>query len=294
MLKEKKKLTVKVESLNRKVQNLQAKLAAAKATSTATAPSEPLSHSPQAQAPPPPSALLTTQSQTPQAASIPFTRPRSATVTAVPPSRRSPSDTPQEVKRKSSASVRVVSGPSSLPRPKTPERSRAVMPVFKNQTPERRLTEARTPDRRMTESGPLPSAVVIGKKRAAPDDFEACENIPVQAFTADGEDVENKTPRVRRMLNSLQSGFTPVRSQNTRPTVPMPSPRRSVAHTRTSPHYISDLTNSPYQNVPPMPVPTSSTKPSNKRSWLGKIRGTSQSVERSSGMRSLFDRGESS
>ena len=298
MLKEKKKLTAKVESLNRKVQNLQAKLAAAKAANPTGTSSESKSHSPKTLAPPPapPSAIIATQtqSQTPQAIIVPVSRPRSATVTSAPPSARSPSDTPQEVKRKSSASVRIVSGPSSLPRPKTPERSRALAPVFKSQTPERRLTESRT--HAITESGPLPSAVVIGKKRAAPDDFEACENIPAQAFTADGEDVENKTPRVRRMLNSLQSGFTPVRhqsNQSARPTIPMPSPRRSAAPTRTSPHYISDLTNSPYQNIPSMPAPPSSTKPSNKRSWLGKIRGTSQSAEKSS-VKNLFDRGESS
>jgi hypothetical protein len=39
-----------------------------------------------------------------------------------------------------------------------------------------------------------PPAPVIGKKRAAPDDFRAYGNLPAQAFTADGEDIENKTP----------------------------------------------------------------------------------------------------
>ena len=130
----------------------------------------------------------------------------------------------------------------------------------------------------------IPPVPVIGKKRAAPDDFEAYLNLPAQAFTADGEDIENKTPRVRKALNSLQPGFTPVRNQSGRPTVP--SPRRGTS-SRTSP-FISDLTNSPHQLAQ---MNLSSTKPS-KRSWLGKIRGNSQATDRPPGMRSLFDRGE--
>ncbi|KDR85735.1 hypothetical protein GALMADRAFT_218825 [Galerina marginata CBS 339.88] len=282
MLKEKKKLSAKVESLNRKVQNLQAKLAAAKASSGA------LSHPEQqitSQVSVPFTAPFTAQTQqidqTPQSASATFSRPRSATVAAT--TTRPPTETPREASRKPSS--RVVSGPSSLPRPKTPERNRTITPVFRSRTPERRLA---------TDVDPLPSAVVIGKKRAAPDDFEACENMPVQAFNADGEDVENKTPRVRRVLNSLQSGFTPVRHQSSRPTAAMPSPRRNTVASRSPPNFISDLTNSPYQNIPST-LPSSSAKPSSKRSWLGKIRGSShQTVDRSAGMRSLFDRGESS
>ena len=127
---------------------------------------------------------------------------------------------------------------------------------------------------------------MIGKKRAAPDDFEAYGNLPAQAFTADGEDIENKTPRERRVPNSLQSGFTPVRNQS-RPIAP--SPRRG-APSRTSP-FISDLTNSPHHLAQMDP---SSAKPS-MRSWLGKIRGNSHATDRpqAPGMRprSLFDRG---
>lgn len=208
----------KVESLTRKLQNLQAKLAAAKAVQPESRPTPP------APSPHP----------TPQSTSVPIPRPRSVTVSSAPPVVETASTS-----KTRNPSSRAVSGPSFLPRAKTPER-RIVTPVFKARTPERHM---------QPEVAPAP---VIGKKRAAPDEFEACENLPAQAFTADGEDIENRTPRVRRVLNNLQSGFTPVRS---RPTAAMPSPRREVL--RSSP-FISDLTNSP-------------AKPS-KRSWLGKIR----------------------
>ena len=249
MLKEKKKLTTKVESLTRKVQNLQVKLTAAKA-------SNPI---PESQ-PTPPAPSLPLTSSTPQPTSAPISRLRSATVSSAPIV-----ETPS-TSRTRNPTNRVVSGPSFLPRPKTPE-VKAVTPVFK----------ARTPERQMQPEVPLPPLPVIGKKRAVPDDFEAYENLPAQAFTADGEDVENRTPQVRRVLNNLQSGFTPVRNQSSRPTVAMPSPRRG-APSRTSP-LISDLTNSPHHLNP------SSAKPS-KRSWLGKIRGNSQGTDKPS----LFER----
>lgn len=287
MLKEKKKLATKVESLNRKVQNLQAKLAAAKASATVptsvTSPPAPIP----APAPPlptmvpqPPKATspsLALATQTPQNMNALFSRPRSATASSAPQAIASSSVTPHSLKRKTSE--RVASGPSSVLRPKTPERNRTITPVFKARTPEQR---------HVMEVDSMESAVVIGKKRSAPDDFEICENVPAQAFTADGEDVENKTPRVRRVLNSLQSGFTPLRNQNARPTAPMPSPRRTLPP-HTSP-FISDMTNTP-NAIPTMP--TSTTKQS-KRSWLGKIRGSSHSTERHSNTRGLFDRGESS
>ena len=266
MLKEKKKLTTKVESLTRKVQNLQAKLAAAKASSAAQ-PSQPA-----------PSLPLT--SPTPQSSSVPISsRPRSATVPSTPPLYPPPIESPS-TSTTQNPSKRVVSGPSFLPRPKTPER-RAVTPVFKARTPERQM---------QPEISPIPPVPVIGRKRAAPDDFEAYGNLPAQAFTADGEDIENKTPRERKVSNSLQPGFTPVRNQSSRPIAP--SPRRG-APSRTSP-FISDLTNSPHHLTQMNP---SSAKPS-MRSWLGKIRGSSHATDRpqASGMRprSLFDRGDRS
>jgi hypothetical protein len=263
MLKEKKKLTTKVESLTRKVQNLQAKLATAKASSAAqpspqptpSAPSLPLTN-------PTPSVLISS-------------RPRSATVPSAPPLYPPPIET-RSTSTTPNPSNRVVSGPSFLPRPKTPER-RTLTPVFKARTPERQM---------QPEIAPIPPVPTIGRKRAAPDDFEAYGILPAQAFTADGEDIENRTPRERKVLNSLQSGFTPVRHQS-RPIAP--SPRRG-ASSRTSP-FISDLTNSPHHLAQMDP---SSAKPS-MRSWLGKIRGNSHATDRpqAPGMRprSLFDRG---
>ena len=83
---------------------------------------------------------------------------------------------------------------------------------------------APTPERQMWPGiGPIPPVPAIGKKRAAPDDFETYSNLPAQAFTADGEDIENRTPRVRKVPNSLQSGFIPVQNQSS-----LPSPRQGV------------------------------------------------------------------
>ena len=42
------------------------------------------------------------------------------------------------------------------------------------------------------EMAPIPPAPVIRKKQVGPDDFGAHANLLAQAFTADGEDIENK------------------------------------------------------------------------------------------------------
>jgi len=228
MLKNNKKLTTKVESLTRKVQNLQAKLAAAKASS----PSVPM-EGPEFKASPFLPAVL------------PSARQRSNTLDTIPPVPSLPSFLPPSPVR---APSRVASG-SALPRPKTPER-RTLPQVFKAQTPERRSAPA----------PPSPSAPVLGQKRRAPDDFEDI-NVPTQGFTVESLPDENGTPRVRRVLNSLHSGFTPVRQSGR---APAPSPKRALP-TRSSP-YISDVTNSP----------NAGELKSKPRSWLGKIRGTSQ------------------
>jgi len=248
MFKEKKKLLTKVESLNRKVQNLQAKLVAAKASNAAQ------QSAPQSQEP---------TNRTPTSIGGPESRPRVVSSAETPqlshilPARSTSIRNPSQ---------RIVSGPSSLPKPKTPERNRT--PVFKARTPER------------LEVDRIPENTVIGKKRAAPDDFEAVENIPAHAFLADGKDAENRTPRVRRVLSSLQSSFTPNRNSS-RPPAPLPSPKRPELPLETA--HMSDMTNSPF-SLPP--VSSSSAKPS-KRSWLGKIRGTSQ-VDRPSSNARLF------
>ncbi|KAJ7161292.1 hypothetical protein C8R43DRAFT_1175467 [Mycena crocata] len=234
MLKNNKKLTTKVESLTRKVQNLQAKLAAAKAANPGPSVSPPVEAS--------------EFRASPSLPVLPSTRQRSNTLSsAIPPVPPLPSFVPPSPVR----SNRVASG-SALPRPKTPER-KALPQVFRAQTPERRIAPI----------PPSPSAPVLGQKRRAPDDFEDI-NVPTQGFTVESVPDENGTPRVRRALGSLHSGFTPVR-QNVRAAA-VPSPKRTLPASRSSP-YIADVTNSPLLGD------TAKTKP---RSWLGKIRGTSQ------------------
>ncbi|KAJ7170199.1 hypothetical protein C8R46DRAFT_994980 [Mycena filopes] len=224
MLKSNKKLTTKVESLTRKVQNLQAKLAAAKASNPGV-PAE----APEYKA-------------SPSLPNIP-TRQRSNTLSAVPPVPSLPAFALPTPGR--GPSNRVASG-SALPRPKTPERK--VIPVFKAQTPERRIAPI----------PPSPSAPVLGQKRRAPDDFEDV-NVPTQGFTPESLPDENGTPRARRMLTGLHSGFTPVR-QSARAAA-LPASRSSNA-------YIADVTNSPRLG----------DTAKSKRSWLGKIRNTSRAA----------------
>jgi len=266
MLKEKKKLTTKVESLSRKVQNLQAKLAAAKASSNTQQPGTEFQ------------GTQTTSTnnieRTSISAGLSVPRPRAATTAPTPTISASSTTTPPIAVGRN-PTQRIASGPSSLPRPKTPERNKPRVPVFKARTPEQAALDL------------MPTNVVIGKKRAVPDDFEACENIPAQAFSADGKDAENRTPRVRRVLSSLHSSFTPNRNQ-TRPAIPLPSPKRPDPVPSTV--YMSDMTNSPF-TLPP--VPMSSSKPT-KRSWLGKIRGTTQTVDKPSSTRAFFTTNESS
>ncbi|TFK41836.1 hypothetical protein BDQ12DRAFT_677245 [Crucibulum laeve] len=242
MLKENKKLTTKVEALTRKVQNLQSKLTAAKATTSKGVPDL---HAAGSESIHPAVHVVHTDSRLHSSISASSPAPSISSHTSTM--------TEQFPNRASSES-------SSLPRPKTPERRAVPPPVFKAPTPQKQ----NTPNPEL-----ILSTKVIGKKRRAPDDFEACESLPPQAFTAESvpqDDVENKTPRVRRVLSSLQSGFTPIRHQSSRPII---SPKRAAASStisRTSP-FISDVTNSPQG-------PSQSTKPS-KRSWLGKIRGAS-------------------
>jgi hypothetical protein len=239
MLKENKKLTSKVESLTRKVQNLQSKLAVAKASVPRTEPSKPDGKVlPTEVAPAPiqdaPHALLA--------------------ISGVPPVPSLPTQSPSTIIR--APPHRIASGPS-LSRPKTPDRRTPVLPVFKARTPERRIASMTAPDA-------VSSATTIGKKRPAPDDFEHCESVPPQGFTAESlpsRGSENENPR-RRVVS--QSGFTPVR-HNARPTKPLPSPKRASVN---SALLIADVTNSPRA----VSQTGQSAKPS-KRSWLGKIRG---------------------
>lgn len=247
MLKENKKLTSKVESLTRKVQNLQSKLVAAKASASRTDPS------PSTREALPTEATLAPTHKAPRASSA---------TSGAPPVPAIPTHPPAPLVR--APPLRTASGPSSLCRPKTPEqRIPALPPVFKARTPESRVTSATPPDAPST-------ATIIGKKRPAPDDFENCDGVPPQGFTAESlpsRGPESEGPRIRRVLSNLQPSFTPVR-HNARPAVPLPSPKRPIS---ASP-LITDVTNSP--RAASQMITGQSGKPS-KRSWLGKIRGVS-------------------
>ncbi|KAF9454180.1 hypothetical protein P691DRAFT_810906 [Macrolepiota fuliginosa MF-IS2] len=249
MLKENKKLSSKVEALTRKVQNLQTKLTAAKAAvANAKAAADAVPVAPATKASPPPLAeAAEIQTKTTRRRS---TRQSSgATVSQ-------PSEKPLTASSSKPLTSRVASGPSTgTLRPKTPEGRLAPTPVFKLRTPEQPRAQERTSE---------PTQSVVGVKRRAPDDFESYESVPPQGFTADSlpsRESESTTPKVRRMFSNPQSGFTPVRNKV------LSSPKRQTAALSTP--LIQDVTNSPRSSVP-----LESTKQS-KRSWLGKIRGTS-------------------
>ena len=144
---------------------------------------------------------------------------------------------------------RTISGPSALVSRKTPEGRRAPS-VFRAKTPEFAKT---TPPRPLD---PLPTAVVAGKKRAAPDDGD--EAVPVQGFTSEGvlvkEDNAATTPRRRK---SPRTGFTPVRNTTARPLTTLVAPESAAQ----APLVISDVTNSP-RGQPPADAKV-------KRGWLG-------------------------
>lgn len=242
MLKENKKLTAKVESLSRKVQNLQTKLVAAKAANPTT------KASPEIEAGP--------------------SRLRSNTLSSIPQMPVIPAQSDSTPIARSS-STRVVSVPSSLPRPKTPERRRPVS-VFK----------ALSPDKRASIVDPSPVTSMAGKKRPIEDDYLPIGPHGFSAECVPRDDVEPiveapsepTTPRVRRVLSSIQSGFTPVRHQNKRPIAPLPSPRRSDLAFMKSPP--ADVNNDSHASLPII----ASGEKSSKRSWLGKIRGVSTTL----------------
>lgn len=257
MLKDKKKLTTKVDSLTRKVATLQAKLAAAKEVPRDTNPRMVVS---------PPAQSSSSNYVSPLAASTIFPSP--------------PTYTHDRVGQRSQAiSNRVVSGPASLARPKTPERRPAPPAVFKARTPERRAPPVSVPAV-VADITPVSS---VGKKRARPDDFDA-GTVPVQALYAEEPERENTTPRLRRALQSVQAhtGFTPARHSAPRNAQGTSSPARRATLGAAG---MSDVTNSPR-------AMGSQTTKSSKRSWLGKIRGgSSQTSSRTPVSRaSVFER----
>ncbi|EJF67242.1 hypothetical protein DICSQDRAFT_76797 [Dichomitus squalens LYAD-421 SS1] len=299
MLKEKKKLNKKIETLSQKVQNLQAKLIAATEAAAASKTSSP---PPPAPPPKPPSVFSPSTTLAPapiiSGISTNYSRPtpssRQRVVTA-PASRFSPENVPtppMPVYRPKTpeSRLRMMSGPSSLSRPKTPESKPSHMPVFKARTPERH----RLPITTMPEAPS--SSTLIGVKRRAPDDFDDCANVPPQTFTADSAPLgltaegatppQPTTPRLRKALQSMRSGFTPMRQAGSR--VGSVSPRRATTGTSLAaslPHTISDVTNSPRAASQPDPA-----KVAAKKGWLGKIKSAPSSQPRAfSSRQPVFD-----
>ncbi|THH21203.1 hypothetical protein EW146_g292 [Bondarzewia mesenterica] len=264
LLKEKKKLTAKVESLNRKVQSLQNKLAAAKEAT-------PKPKLPPQTPPAPPAALVHAPAPTPSRVSPPA--PSAANVFTVSHARPGPSApySPSTPRFRS----RMTPGPSALTRPKTPE-SRPPTPerpmsVLRAKTPEQRQKLAQ-PD----FSGPMQTTSSIGKKRPAPEDPD--EYASVQGFTAEGaldptRGIDSSPPRMRK---NLRTGFTPVRNTAART---MASFARGSPARMTDPAAISDVTNSPRS--------ASRGELKAKRGWLGRIRGGSASAASSTQARIL-------
>ncbi|THH31942.1 hypothetical protein EUX98_g2243 [Antrodiella citrinella] len=266
LLKEKKKLTAKVDSLTKKITALQAKMSASSTPTNGT----PL----QSQRP---------TTITPPA--IPLMAPVASSSHA-PPTFHTPS-TPN--------SRRLASG-SSLSRPKTPEARVPPPPVFKARTPESKRASARPQPQRQQPPPPPPQIITtsasssLNKKRRAPDDFEDCESLLPQGFTVDSlpspdmENMQSTTPRVRRALQAVRSGFTPVRAhsaQQPTPTV-LTSPARRAT---TGASLIADVTNSPRG------ASMGAEAKASKRGWLGKIRGGPANAPRSVSSRpAVFDR----
>jgi len=279
MLKENKKLNNKVDTLTRKVQALQTKVATLKASTAAASPKaspipsvEPAKPSPLSSAP-----VITAPVPVPVPAFTPVpapasgrSRPTSVTSSQAPTQPNAPQRTSLASTTFARPLSRTSSSSTTSVRPKTPEL-----------TQQAREFSRTAPEQNVVSASPSPVGEVtsvVGKKRRAPDDFEGCESLPPQAFTADSVpkvDVESRTPRVRKPLSSLQSGFTPVRTA-ARPVAPLPSPRRNNQPTVAP--YIDGITT---EKAPPSAGSTlaSSDNKASKRSWLGKIRSNTANAQ---------------
>jgi hypothetical protein len=239
MLKENKKLSTKVEALTRRAQNLQTKLAAAKA---AAADSKLAAGATSAHVKPSSKPTEVAEIQTQPSRRRSLHQPTDTTASAIP-AEKTGSTSKSQVTRAPPSSASL--------RPKTPV---GPTPVFKLRTPEQLQKQGQNEK---------PSTSIVGVKRRAPDEFEACGSIPPQGFTIDSlpsRENDSTTPRVRRMFNNLQPGFTPIRNKA------FTSPKRQSATVLSTP-LIQDVTNSPRNSVP------FDAAQQSKRSWLGKIRG---------------------
>ena len=239
MLKEKKKLLTKIDSLKRKVQSLQSKLA----TNVGPKPS-PISD---------PDIVETTTAPT-----IKYFPGTASTSTCIPPHapRLPEPTTPTPAPRP--PTTRAVSGPSALPVPKSPGKKSAVPLAPAEARTYKPVAATLTPDLQ-------PSNSSAGKKRKVPDEYEE-RAPPVQGFSVDCLPVNdvNTTPRRRVPRNS--SGFTPVRNRS------LTAPSQNHAGNARVPLSSSNVSNTPQQRVQ---TDDPSAKPT-KRTWLGKIKGVTR------------------
>ncbi|KAF8515822.1 hypothetical protein BU17DRAFT_67745 [Hysterangium stoloniferum] len=269
VLKERKRLTNKVDSLSRKVLNLQAKLGASSAVpATATASSSPTV--PPVTAPP---------------ITLP-TLPRPKTPSPIP-SRPSmltsgPSDHPPS---------RIPSSPGFALRAKTPDRLRSgfhgTTTPESSMPPPHRATHQNTPEPNsvsrivssfnmlQTTNNSTPVSIpslapstplrTTSKKRRVPDDFETQHTPSTAAIFGAGE---NLTPRQFQRPTTDSRGFTPTRSQ-----VPPPRPPSAQASPlRKTTVPLAESTNSPRgSKAIGLGRPTSVTNPPT-RSWLSRSR----------------------
>ncbi len=249
-------MSSKVESLTKKVASLQSKLERASRT------------------PSPPSV-----------APLPKSYVQSPHTSEVPPQSQLQAQTrqplatlPAESLSISQVRARPPQGPSlrNLPYPPSQQVFGEIQPLHERVSKENRqysTTAVAKIVRPMetTINAPPPSA---SKKRRAPDDDDL-PSLPPTAMMADSatppgssffEPMSNSqagTPRIRRHIQALKTGFTPSRLQGLRPTLSQPSPIRKS--TSTAAPSMQDVTNSPRRVVSAQPKP--------RHGWLVKIRG---------------------
>ncbi|KAI0033989.1 hypothetical protein K488DRAFT_84430 [Vararia minispora EC-137] len=281
LMKEKKKLVAKVDSLTRRVQSLQTKLAAAKEAAAATPTAAPSPHAaPLAPAHPSVAsgsrpAPVTAHPWHNSTPPVPLAPPAE-----IPPVPALPAGTPPSPSRR-----RMASGPPSMSRGKTPEPH--LPAVFRRaQTP-----EAPRPAPALELRDRMPTTSMLGQKRAAPDDLE--DHRVAQGFTSEGtldqeRGVGQSTPRARK---SLRSGFTPVRNTTARPmtTIGSTSPVRGGG--RTGGPLIADVTNSPRGSTAHVRASSEAAPVTKRGGWTNKLKSNNPANRTVSSMRSLFERG---
>ncbi|KAF8529378.1 hypothetical protein JB92DRAFT_2861750 [Gautieria morchelliformis] len=254
-LKEKKRLVNKVDSLTRKVQSLQTKMAALTAAPPSTST--------------PPLPVRPKTPPQPVAPSMPIAGPSTQAPSRIPSSPAVLRSKTPDPSRKTLASRIATPEPPVPPLPntayKTPDQRR---PASRADT--HRPNVPAPSSSRVNSASPTPSSSG-NRKRRVPDDFDSPAPGPVEAVVAP---LGNTPPRsLWRPANDGRGGFTPSRKGTTavsqRPTLQQPSPlKRSVAP-------LTESTNSPRGSRPiGLGQPASVSKPP-MRSWLSKSRAPS-------------------